>query len=55
MLYDHLKLVKAEAVAILNKNYAESIKIYDEIEKQALEMADVMAEGIIKQFHYKFT
>lgn len=54
MLYDHLKLTKAEAVAILTKNYSESIRLYDEIEKQALEMADVMAEGIIKQFHYKF-
>jgi hypothetical protein len=54
MLYNHLKLTKAEAVAILTKNYEESIRLYDEIEKQALEMADMMIKGIIKQFHYKF-
>ncbi|GIM28855.1 hypothetical protein CPJCM30710_15210 [Clostridium polyendosporum] len=50
MLHKHLALVKAEAVAMLTKNYAAGIAVYDEIENQALEMADVMAEGIIKQF-----
>jgi hypothetical protein len=50
MLYEHLKLVKSEAVDILTNNYIQSIVDYDEIEKQALKMADVMAEGIVKQF-----
>jgi hypothetical protein len=30
--------------------YEEGIVIFDQIEKQALEMADVMINGIIKQF-----
>lgn len=50
MLHEHLALTKSEAVDILTGNYSEGIKVYDEIEKQALKMADVMAEGIVKQF-----
>lgn len=55
MLHEHLALTKSEAVAMLTGNYAEGIKLYDEIEKQALKMADVMAKGIVKQFPKKFT
>ncbi|MBU3110009.1 acetylglutamate kinase [Clostridium lacusfryxellense] len=52
ILYEHLKMTKSEAVDILTNNYEQSIADYDEIEKQALKMADVMAEGIVKQFLY---
>ncbi|MCB2355264.1 acetylglutamate kinase [Clostridium estertheticum] len=52
MLYEHLRMTKSEAVNILNNNDEKSITEYDEIEKQALKMADVMAEGIAKQFLY---
>lgn len=55
MLHEHLVLTKSEAVDILTANYAEGIKIYDEIEKQALKMADMIAKGIVKQFPWKFT
>lgn len=50
MLHEHLALVKAQAVAILTSDYEKGISIYDEMEAQALEMADMMADGIIKQF-----
>jgi len=50
MMYAHLALVKAEVVNMLTKDFESGIQVYDEIERQALEMADVMAEGIIKQF-----
>jgi hypothetical protein len=55
MLHRHLSLVKAEAVNMLTKNYEAGITVYDEIERQSLEMADLMSEGIVKQFPYKFT
>jgi hypothetical protein len=54
MLHEHLALTKSEAVDILTKNYEEGISIFDKIEKQALEMADVMTYGIVKQFPNKF-
>lgn len=50
MMYDHLSLTKAEAVAILTNKYAEGISLFDEIEKQALMMADSYTNGIAKQF-----
>lgn len=54
MLYEHLALVKAEAVAILTSDYEKGISVYDDIEMQALEMADMMADGIVKQFPERF-
>lgn len=51
MLHTHLGLVKAEAVYLLNKDYSKSITAYDEMEKQVLEMADLMASGITRQFY----
>lgn len=54
MLYEHLALVKAQAVNMLEKKYAEGVAVYDVYEKQAMMMADRMAEGIIRQFPYNF-
>lgn len=51
MLRRHLDLVKAEAVYMLTGNYEAAVAVYDEIELQSLGMADVMAEGIIRQFN----
>ena len=50
MMHMHLKLVKAEAVYLLNEDYEANVSIYDKIEAQTLEMADELARGIIKQF-----
>lgn len=50
MMYNHLALVKAEAVAIIKNNYEDAIRIFDENEKQALMMADQYTDGIIRQF-----
>ncbi|WIV12666.1 acetylglutamate kinase [Proteiniborus sp. MB09-C3] len=50
MLHEHLAFVKAEAVYMLNKEYQKSIDTYDKMEIQILQMADMMAKGIICQF-----
>lgn len=50
LLFDHLKMTENEAGLILNRHYAESIDEYDNIQSEALKMADLMSYGIINQF-----
>jgi len=50
MLYDHLKMTENEVKYRFSMQYASDIAEYDEIENQALKMADYMADGIRKQF-----
>ncbi|MDF2511936.1 MAG: hypothetical protein K0S04_1802 [Herbinix sp.] len=50
MLEEHLDLLSKNVADMLSGNYEESIQGFDDIEDQALEMADVMADGIMMQF-----
>lgn len=50
MLYDHLEMTEREATLRLGGKYAEDIRVFDEIEQEALAMADYMAEGMATQF-----
>jgi len=54
MLKDHLDLTLEEAVARLQGRYADDIAVYEDIHVQILEMADVLSDGIIRQFPEKF-
>jgi hypothetical protein len=51
MLYDHLKITENEAALRLSGQYAADVALYDNIESQALRMADYMIDGIRRQFH----
>lgn len=53
LLFEHLQMTENEAVAIINGEYEESVKLFDLIEAQALRMADVMTCSVIDQFRIK--
>lgn len=46
MLYSHLKMTEQEATLRLQGNYEADIKIFEDIEREALQMADYMFEGM---------
>jgi hypothetical protein len=53
MLNNHLSLTTHEAVARLQRNWADDQTTFDNIYSQAMEMADALSEGIIKQYPTK--
>ena len=46
LLYDHLKMTEDEAISRLTEKYEKNVKQYDEIEDEALKMADYMYFGL---------
>lgn len=54
MLYKHLEFVTAQAVSRLNKDWKGDITAFDKGEEHMIMFADVISDGIIKQFPKKF-
>jgi hypothetical protein len=54
MLQKHLDLTTGEVVGRLTKDWAKDIASYDEGHRHRLMFADMLSDGIIKQFPAKF-
>ena len=54
MMHDHLDLTTAEAVARLQGDWSADIADYEKVHEQILKMADMLSDGISKQFPNKF-
>jgi hypothetical protein len=54
MLYKHLDFTTAEVVSRLKKDWAADIKAYDQGHDHMLMFADMLTDGIVKQFPKKF-
>ncbi|HPO58864.1 MAG TPA: hypothetical protein PLV53_08465 [Anaerolineaceae bacterium] len=54
MMRSHLDLTLEEAAAHLSGDYAGSISAYDRVHEDILMMADMLSDGIIRQFPQKF-
>ena len=54
MLYKHLQFITEQVVARLNKDWSADIDAYDKGEDHMIMFADIITDGIIKQFPQKF-
>lgn len=51
---EHLVLIKQGMISMLKKDFKASVDLFDLMEIDALEMADMLSDAIIKQYPYKF-
>ncbi len=54
LLMQHLNLTKSEVVARLQGKWEDDVAAFDQIFTEILTVADVLADGIVKQFPAKF-
>jgi hypothetical protein len=54
LLAVHLRLTKEEVTARLEKNWTKDVETFDQIFTEILTLADVLADGIVKQHPERF-
>ena len=55
MMHEHLDATGTEALARKNANYSADVTAFDNVHIQILTMADMLTEGIVKQFPNMFS
>ena len=53
MLHKHLEFVTNQVVARINKNWKAGVDAYDKGENHMIKFADILSDGIVKQFPEK--
>jgi len=51
----HISILLKEATAQIKKDWSGSMAAFDESERQAWQMADLLSDGIMKQFPSRFS
>ncbi|HVI41060.1 MAG TPA: hypothetical protein VM577_10390 [Anaerovoracaceae bacterium] len=51
LLNDYIEMLLADLVARLGGDYAKEIDIFDDLQTQAIKIADYMAQGMMQKFH----
>ena len=54
MMRAHLRLTTDEVVARLQGRWADDVRIYDRVERQIRNMADMLSDGLVAQFPTRF-
>jgi hypothetical protein len=54
MMRAHLRLTTDEVVARLQRRWAADVRIYDRVERQIRNMADMLSDGLVAQFPNRF-
>jgi hypothetical protein len=54
MMREHLRLTTNEVVARLQGNWAADVKAYDRVEREILQMSEMLADGLVAQFPSRF-
>jgi hypothetical protein len=54
MMREHLRLTTNEVVARLQADWAADVKAYDRVEREILQMSEMLADGFVAQFPSRF-
>jgi hypothetical protein len=54
LLMQHLNLTRSEVVARLEKSHHDDVEAFDQIHTEILTLADVLSDGLIRQFPERF-
>jgi hypothetical protein len=54
MMRSHLRLTTDEVIARLRRDWAADVRAYDRIHRQILHMADMLSDGLVRQFPARF-
>ena len=54
MMREHLRLTTNEVVARLQGDWAADVKAYDRVEREILQMSEMLADGLVAQFPSRF-